>query len=171
VPEHRILVIMRHAQAEQFAPTDLERALEKRGRKAAKAAGSWLAREEIEPDYALVSSAVRAVETWTAVSDSADWDLDPDIDPALYDASPDAALDVIRGVPEDTSVVMFIGHNPTAAYLAQLLDNGNGDADAVEEMAEGFPPAALAMLSFDGDWEDLEMGGARLVAFHVGGRD
>jgi len=159
---------MRHAKAEQFGPTDQERRLEERGRRDAAAAGAWLAREEIEPDYALVSSAVRAVETWEAVAEGAGWEIDPDIDIALYEASPEAALDVIREVPEDTQTLFFIGHNPTAAYLAQLIDDGSGDPDAVEEMAEGFPPAAMAMLEFDGDWEDLEMGGARLKAFHSG---
>jgi len=169
VSEHRILVVIRHAKAEQFGTTDQERRLEKRGRRDAEAVGAWLAREEIEPDYALVSSAVRAVETWEAVAGGAGWGIDPDIDTALYEASPDAALDVIREVPEDTQTLVLIGHNPTAAYLAQLLDDGSGDPDAAEEMAEGFPPAAVAMLEFDGDWEDLEVGGARLTAFHSGG--
>jgi phosphohistidine phosphatase len=158
---------MRHAKAEQFAETDHERALEPKGRRDAEAAGSWLARQEIEPDYALVSSAVRTVETWAAVADAADWDLEPDVDSALFDAGPESVLDLIRAVPEDTGTLMFIGHNPTAAYLAQLLDGGDGDPDAADAMAQGFPAAALAVLEFEGTWEDLELGAARLTALHV----
>jgi phosphohistidine phosphatase len=158
---------MRHAKAEQFAATDQERALEKRGHREASSAGSWLARQEIEPDYALVSSATRAVETWKDVAEAADWKMEPDIDSALYDAGPESALDVIRSVPEDSQTVVFIGHNPTAATLAQLLDDGSGDSDASAMMAEGYPSAALAVLEFEGSWEDLELGSARLTAFFV----
>jgi phosphohistidine phosphatase len=159
---------MRHAKAEQFADGDHERTLTDRGRRSAAAAGSWLAREEIEPDYALVSSAVRALETWKAVADAAGWELEPDVDASLYDASPESALDVIRTVPEESSSVLFVGHNPTAAYLAQLLHDGTGDPEAAEEMAAGFPPATAAVLEFDGPWEDLDLGSARLVAFRAG---
>ena len=158
---------MRHAKAEQFADSDHERTLEKVGRRDAGAAGSWLARQEITPDYALVSSATRAVETWQEVADAADWDLEPDVDSALFAAGPETALDLIRDVPEDAVTVLFVGHNPTAATLAQLLDDGSGDSDAGDEMAAGFPSAALAVLEFDGAWEDLEFGSARLTAFHV----
>jgi phosphohistidine phosphatase len=167
VPEHRILVIMRHAKAEEFGETDHARALAAKGVRDAEAAGSWLARQEIEPDYALVSSATRTVETWKAVADAADWELEPDIDSALFDAGPETALDVIRAVPEDSRTVIFIGHNPTAGYLAQLLDNGTGDSEATDAMARGFPAAALALLEFEGPWEDLELGAARLTALYV----
>ena len=157
---------MRHAKAEHFGETDHARGLEKRGRRDAEAAGAWLARQEIEPDYALVSSATRTVETWQAVADAADWDLEPDVESALYDAGPDSALDVIRAVPEDSRTVVFIGHNPTAGYLAQLLDNGTGDQEATDTLARGFPPAALALLEFDGPWVDLELGAAKLTGLH-----
>ena len=157
---------MRHAKAEHFGETDHARALEKRGRRDAEAAGAWLARQEIEPDYALVSSALRTVETWKAVADAADWDVEPDVESALYDAGPESALDVIRAVPEDSHTVVFIGHNPTAGFLAQLLDDGTGDEESADALARGFPPATLALLEFDGTWEELELGSARLTGLH-----
>ena len=43
-------------------------------------------------------------------------------------------------------MVMFVGHNPTAASLAHLLDDGDPDPDAFRAMSAGFPPAALAVL-------------------------
>jgi phosphohistidine phosphatase len=61
-----------------------------------------------------------------------------------------------------------IGHNPTVAYLAQLLDDGEGDAVAAAEMAGGYPTSAVTVFAYDGAWADLAPGGARVLAFHVG---
>ena len=44
----------------------------------------------------------------------------------------------------------MIGHNPTMAYLAQMLDDGDGDAEAAAGMNEGFPTGALAVFAVDG---------------------
>jgi phosphohistidine phosphatase len=86
----------------------------------------------------------------------------------LYAASPETALDLVRETPDDVSALVVVGHNPTIAYLAQLLDDGSGDEDAGREMAIGFPTGALAVFQVDVPWADLELASARLVAFHVG---
>jgi phosphohistidine phosphatase len=159
---------MRHAKAQQFGPTDHERELAARGRRDAAEAGSWLALHEIDCNYALVSDAARVISTWEAVSDAADWDFEPDVDPSFYAAGPETALDLVRSLPDEATSVLLIGHNPTVAYLAQLLDSGDGDADAISEMSEGFPTSAMAVFEYDGGWADLEMGAARVTDFHVG---
>jgi len=64
--------------------------------------------------------------------------------------------------------LVVVGHNPTIAYLAQLLDDGSGDDDAGREMAVGFPTGALAVFEVTGSWAELDLASARLVAFHVG---
>lgn len=157
---------MRHATAETFGETDHERALALSGRRDAEAAGSWLARQEIEPDYALVSSAVRAVSTWEGLAEGAGWELEPDVESALYDAGPESFIDLVRAAPSDARCVLVVGHNPTVAYVAQLLDDGEGDPEAYATMTAGFPPGALAVFEYDGDWEELELNQASLVAFH-----
>ena len=62
----------------------------------------------------------------------------------------------------------MIGHNPTMAYLAQLLDDGMGDPAAMADMTGGFPTCALTIFEYDGEWADLDLGSARVAAFHVG---
>jgi phosphohistidine phosphatase len=59
---------MRHSKAEQSGPSDFERELTDRGVLDATEAGQWLASRGIEPDQALVSSAVRTRQTWEAVN-------------------------------------------------------------------------------------------------------
>jgi len=167
VTSPRVLVVMRHAKAEQYAATDHDRALEPRGRRDAEAAGSWLGRHEVDVDYALVSSAVRAVETWEAVADGAEYDIEPDIESSLYAAGPDTALDVIRGLSDEAETVLVVGHNPTVASLVQLLDDGEGDDDSIAEMTQGFPAGALCVFEYDGLWADLDHGTARVTAFNA----
>jgi phosphohistidine phosphatase len=159
---------MRHAKAEQDGPTDFERPLAERGHADAADTGAWLAAQGFVPDHALVSAALRTRETWAAVAAGADWDLDPELDRGLYDASPDAALDLVRLVAGDVSSLLVIGHNPTMAVLAQLLDDGDGDDDAGAQLVSGFPTSAVAVFEYDGSWADLAEGSARLVGFHVG---
>jgi phosphohistidine phosphatase len=157
---------MRHAKAEGFAGSDHERVLTERGRREASATGSWLVRNDFGIDYALVSSSARTQETWKLVSDAAGWEVQPDVDSGLYSAGPDTALDLIRSL-DDAKSVIVIGHNPTMAYLAQVLDDGKGDDEANAEMAAGgFPAAAVAVFSYDGEWADLEEGTCSLIAYH-----
>lgn len=160
---------MRHAKAEQVGDTDFARELAARGRDDAVATGRWLADRGVAPDAALVSAAIRTRQTWAQVSNGAGWDLEPTYDRGLYAADADTALDIVRSVvdPDATSAVV-LGHNPTVAYLAQLLDDGEGDPEAGNAMAIGFPTSATAVLTFTGAWADLAYGSATLRAFHVG---
>ncbi len=159
---------MRHSKAEQSGPTDFERRLADRGLGDAADAGAWLAGRVAAPDRALVSAAARTRQTWEALAEAAGWDLDAaDYDDGLYDAGPETALDVIRSVSGETRTLVVVGHNPTMAYLAQLLDDGEGEVGGDDELA-GFPTSAVVVFSYDGDWADLGEADARVVGFHVG---
>ena len=159
---------MRHAKAEQVAASDMERPLTERGRTDAEEAGAWLAAQGFEPDHAVVSSAVRTRETWEAVAASAGWSLEPEVETSLYSAGPDSVLDLLRLVPVASRSLIVVGHNPTVAYLAQLLSDGAGDEEAMSAMAAGYPTGAATLFDYDGEWADLELGTARVTAFHVG---
>ena len=161
-------MVTRHAKAEQDGVTDAERRLAERGAADAHALGAWLADRGITPDAALVSAAVRTRETWEAVADGAGWDADlATYDEGLYSAGPETALDLVRAVDDAVHTLVVVGHNPTMASLAQLLDDGEGDDDASTEMAMGYPTGATTVLEVEGDWADLDEAGARVVAFHV----
>ena len=164
----RRLAVMRHAKAEQLGRTDADRELAPRGRRDAAAAGAWLAEKGLVPDHALVSASTRTRQTWEAVADAAAWDVEPTFDHGLYAAGPESALDLIRLVPADARTVLVIGHNPTMGQLAQTLEDGEGDDEAGNRMALGFPTSAVAVFEYDGAWSDLEATGARLVAFYGG---
>ena len=167
----RRLVVMRHAKAEATAPSDHERPLAARGQDDAEAAGRWLAEQGITPDRALVSDALRTRQTWSHVAGGAGWDEDvADFSEGLYAAGSDTAFDLLRETAADVTTLVVVGHNPTMASVAELVDDGEGDDDATTSMiTRGFPTSALAVFAVDGTWSDLGPGTARVEAFHVGG--
>ena len=165
----RRLIVMRHAKAEPFADSDQARRLTDRGLAEAGDAGRHLAAAGLRPDFALVSSATRTRQTWDAVAEAAGLeDAEVSFDDALFSGSPDVVLEAVRRAPADAGTVMFVGHNPTAAFLCHLLDDGEGDPDASSELLCGFPPAAVATLETSARWVDLGPECGRVVGFYVG---
>ncbi len=161
----RRLLVIRHAKAGHSGATDADRSLTDEGVSAAVALGSWLASSDLLPDAALVSAAQRAVETWEAVARGAGADAAVSVSQGLYAAEPETALDLVRDAG-DAVTLAVVGHNPTMGSMAQLLDDGEGDDTAGNELAtSGFPPGAVAVFEHDGEWAELGWGGARLVAY------
>ena len=160
---------MRHGKAEQFAAEDHLRRLTERGAREVYGAGEWLAEQGFSPTHAFVSSSVRTQDTWEGLVAATGSSVAPVVDDAIYTAGPDSAIDILRSTPPDAEVVLYVGHNPTAASVAHLLDDGDADPDAFRAMSAGFPPAALAVLEVLSPWADLEAASARLVAFYPGG--
>src|SRR4051794_32462071 len=97
----RLLVVMRHGKAESFAPEDHRRRLTERGTREARAAGQWLAGQQLVPTYAFVSSAVRTQNTWAALAAATGTEIEPNVSDAIYTAGPDSALDLLRATPDD----------------------------------------------------------------------
>lgn len=164
----RRLVVMRHAKAEPYADHDHGRGLTERGRRDALEVGLWLKEHGIRPDHAFVSSAARTVATWQEVEHSLHSGATLHVDDVLYTAEPESALEVLRLAPADAEAVMYVGHNPTVAFVAHLLDDGSPDKAAFAEMSEGYPTAATTVLDVPVAWADLAEGTCHIAAFHAG---
>jgi phosphohistidine phosphatase len=159
---------MRHGKAEAFASEDHRRRLTERGVREVLAAGQWLAAQGLVPTHAFVSSAERTRETWENLVAATGATTEPVIDDAIYTAGPDTVVDILRASPEEAEVVIYVGHNPTAASLAHLLDDGDPDPEAFRAMSAGFPTSALAVLEVSVPWSELDAATARLVGFYPG---
>jgi phosphohistidine phosphatase len=164
---NRRLIVMRHAKAEPFAASDRARELTRKGQADATDAGDYLASARLVPDYAIVSPAARTRATWNAVASASGSQADAVFDEALYSGGVDGVLAALHVVPEDVSTVIFVGHNPTAEYLAHILDDGNGEPAAVTEMLAGYPTSALTVLDVDVPWSDLAEGVGPVRPFHI----
>jgi phosphohistidine phosphatase len=162
----RRLMLLRHAKTETDAPSghDHDRRLDGRGRSDAAEIGHWLGHNPPFPDLVLVSTAVRARQTWDLV-----WEAMKDRVPApevelldeVYGAEPAKLLRIVRmASSSNPKRLMLVGHNPGMHELALMLAGG-GDKASIKALADNLPTSGLAIIDFDTkDWTD--------VAFHRG---
>jgi phosphohistidine phosphatase len=169
----RRLMLLRHAKTEHAAPSghDQDRRLDERGRLDAAAIGTWIGRHPPLPDAVLVSTAVRARQTWEIARDAMKNAVrvhQPRVEllDELYGAEPTQLLRLIR-LAEVTNParLMLIGHNPSMHELALMLA-GSGDAAAKKSLEDNLPTAGLAILDFAvDDWNGVAFRRGELVRF------
>jgi phosphohistidine phosphatase len=116
------LVLLRHAKSDWSVPApDRRRPLASRGRRQAPDAGAWLSRHVPPIDLAVVSTAVRARTTWELAE--AELESTPRVafDDALYAASGQELIAVVRRLPEEARTAVLVGHNPGIEDAVALL--------------------------------------------------
>ena len=144
----RRLILLRHAKSDRPPGVrDLERPLNKRGRRAAPVVGARIAEEGLRPDLALVSPSQRTQETWAAVKDALG-DPRQEIVPEIYEAAAGDILAAIRRAPEEVGTLIVVGHNPGLGDLAAAL-TGAGPKGLRALLATEFPTAAFAVIAFE----------------------
>lgn len=145
------LVIMRHAKAEK-APAggeDFDRPLAERGREEAASVARALLAYGVKPDFALVSSAKRTLETFRQV-ESVMGDIPALIGKDLYNAGADALRRAIETHEEDGQCVLVVAHNPGVQYLvADYLFEGAASPDIVGKVQNGYPTATATVFEVD----------------------
>ena len=160
----RRLILIRHAKSSWDAPDldDHDRPLNNRGRRGAKAIGTWLAAHELYPDEVIHSTAARADETWGLIAPRMDGTPLVRAERKLYHAAPVAMLDVLQEA--DGEVVMMIGHNPGCAMFAAgmcRIPTGHPDFNR-------YPTCGTCILDFDApEWQGIEPGTGELADFIV----
>jgi phosphohistidine phosphatase len=158
----RTLLVFRHGKSDwpEGVP-DAKRPLGTRGRRDAPAAGAWLVSAGLRPDLVISSPAVRARETWELAATALDEAPPVSYDKRVYAAPVPRLLEVLRDTPDDVQTLVLVGHNPGLQELVDALAD-DGDPDALDQVREKFPTSAIAKLSFDGSWADMDTGSARL---------
>lgn len=140
---------MRHAKAGELpGGPDAERALRPRGRRDASSAGRWLAASGRIPDLVLCSTARRARQTWQYVSAELSAQPSVSFDPRLYLADARELIDIIGEAAPGAGTLMYVGHNPAAADLTEILTGRPAD----------LPTAATAIIGTDVSWAGLADG-------------
>ncbi len=161
------LMLLRHAKAERSPPggSDIERRLDNRGRHDAPLIGAYLLGQGLLPDAAVVSPAARTRETWELVAAALKTPPHAEFDQRLYDATPEAILDVVRDTRRNAAALLVVAHNPGLQELAVSLI-ASGDPDGRERLSQGMPTCALAVIDFTAQsWTKLAPRDGRLERF------
>lgn len=147
----RRLILIRHGKAENRAASgeDIDRALTPGGRDDAKAVAEMLFREELIPDIALVSTALRCEETWAAAQPVFPPTTKTEPMRRLYNASADVLLEAARDA--NWSSVAVVAHNPGLQTLVtELLALAEGEPGFARAVRFGFSPGSAAVFRIEG---------------------
>jgi phosphohistidine phosphatase len=155
----KTLYLLRHLKSSWDDPSlaDADRPLAPRGVKAGRRVARHLRQAGVAPDLVLCSPSRRTRETLDAVRASLG---EPEVRfvDAVYGASHDELLDLLRAVVPEVASVLVIGHNPGLEDLARLLGG-------VEW--EKFPTGAFVTLAVRDDWAELGPAACELTGFVV----
>ncbi|MCT7656884.1 SixA phosphatase family protein [Mycobacterium deserti] len=165
----RTLILLRHAKSDYPAGVaDHDRPLAARGVREAGLAGDWLRAKAPAVDAVLCSTATRTRETLKQTRIDAPVEF---VD-RIYDATPATVIDEINAVQTrfgfDVHTLLVIGHEPVMSSLVLALAAQNGgNTDAAEQISAKYPTSAIAVLRTGDPWDQLTLGSATLVTFHV----
>ena len=167
----RRLMLLRHAKTETDAPSgrDQDRRLDDRGRHAAAEIGGWIGRHPPFPGLVLVSTAVRAHQTWEIAREAMKQAVpQPQVEllPELYGADPAELLQAVHAASAaDPNTLLVVGHNPGMHELALALA-GSGDDSGRKALSDNLPTSGLAIFDFSvDDWGDVAFRRGRLARF------
>jgi len=159
------LLLLRHAEADARAATDLERRLAEAGRVGAARMGAYFRNTGLAPELAIVSPALRARETFEIVEQELPQRPKTRVEPSLYNASLDALHGLLARVPSQVQTLLVVGHNPSVAEFACALA-GDGDRTGLAGMRRSFPAPCLVVIDFrETDWRDIGEGRGWLDRF------
>ncbi len=154
------LFIVRHAKSSWNQPelADIDRPLNKRGKKNAPQMGRRLANRNVLPDLLLSSPAKRSISTAKKIATEIGFSKSKiQTDTLFLHTSVDEIIHRLRLVSDDVNSLMIFGHNPGLTDLANFLTGGN---------IYNIPTCGVVALQFDIEhWEQIDAGKGKIVFF------
>ncbi len=160
------IYLLRHAKAEWARPgmRDFDRTLKKRGKSNAATIGAAMREAGLLPDRVICSKAVRALETWEALSTTLGTNgCEVELTDSLYGSDAAGYLRVINEA-YGSERLLIIGHNPMMEDVAFALA-GDGDEVALSKLERGFPTSGMAVIEFSTPLAGVAPGKGRLTVF------
>ena len=135
------LLLVRHAQTENFGIDDFSRKLTEKGIFDARKVGKILAERGLKPEMIYSSSANRALATARLIAEQTEFPASHiEFSDDLYFSSPDKLMRFVNKLPNEMSFVLLVNHNPTITLFAELL---------IGYTIPMMQPASMAILSFN----------------------
>ena len=163
----KTLYLVRHAKSswKDTAVEDFDRPLNKRGRAAASAIGSYVTEHGIAPSQVLCSSSKRTRETLERVQEQLAAPVPVRFEKGLYLAEAPALLRRIKRLNDSLASVMLIAHSPGLTHLALMLTLDDGRAER-QKLNAKFSTGSLAVIETEvTHWADLAPHCGRLTNF------
>ena len=162
----RRLMLLRHAKALRAEGLkDFDRPLSAAGRDQSRLIGEFMAARGFAPGLALVSTALRARETFDLVDIFLHPPSERVDEPVIYEATAEVLFDIVQSLPAKQPSVLLVGHNPAFEGLANELISA-GDETALARFHGHMPTGALAVIDFKAArWRKIERRSGALALF------
>lgn len=156
----KTLFVIRHAKSSWNDPDldDIDRPLNKRGKRNAPEMGKRLSAKGVKPDLLITSPAKRAATTAKKIAKALSYPKDQIvIDQTLYHGTNQEVINVIRNVSDEIGTLMIFGHNPGFTDLVNQLSGSS---------IYNIPTCGIAEIGFDiQSWNDIDKNKGRLIDF------
>ena len=157
----KTIILVRHAKSswKDLSLDDLDRPLNKRGKRDAPFMGEKLKEMEIMPDLILSSPAKRAKKTAIAIAKAIGYPKKKiTYDNNMYHASAWYLLEMVRNQDNKNETIMLFGHNPDFNIFADMLLKQNPVYNIVT--------TGVYCIRFDvNKWEKVQEGKGEAVFF------
>ncbi len=146
----KTLVIIRHSKSDWSDPhiTDIERPLNKRGKRDAPFMAKLLKEKNVFPDLILTSPAERALQTVKYFVDVFNYDKSKIVvREEIYTMGSAAIRKLLSQIDDLHNTVFLFGHNPDLTSLANQL---------MDMFIENIPTTGIVCIDFDFDtWKEI----------------
>lgn len=154
------LFLVRHAKSswEDSSLPDIERPLNKRGKRDAPFMSKLLKKKNITIDAIYSSPAVRALNTSQIFAEELNYPKKKIIvDDKIYHSGIKELSEIVNNIPETYSSVIIVGHNPALTSFANHLGN---------KFIDNIPTCGIVGIEFDvNSWEKVERGNGKIFLF------
>jgi phosphohistidine phosphatase len=146
----KTLYLARHAKSSWKHPelSDIERPLNKRGKRDAPYIGNLLKEKGVKPDILISSPAVRARKTAVVIAELIDYPKSKIlIDENIYESSSTELIKIIQSFDDKYNSVMMFGHNPGFTMLNNYL---------TDSFIDNIPTCGVVGIRFNSSWKNID---------------
>jgi phosphohistidine phosphatase len=155
----KTLYLARHAKSswKNSELSDVDRPLNKRGKRDAPFMGEVLHEKGVKPDLMVTSPAKRARLTAESIAKEIGYKKkNIVIEEDLYEFSTSGLLDVIQGFDNNHNSIMIFGHNPAFTTLNNNL---------TDQYIDNIPTCGIVCIQFDLQWNEIESNSGKTQFF------
>jgi phosphohistidine phosphatase len=155
----KTLYLARHAKSSWKHPelSDIERPLNKRGKRDAPNIGDLLREKSVKPDLIISSPAVRARKTAMVIAELIDYSKGKIlIDDSIYESSSTELINTIKGFDDKYKSVMMFGHNPGFTMVNNYLS---------DSFIDNIPTCGVVGIHFKSSWKNINADSGKTFFF------
>lgn len=156
----KTLYLVRHAKSswKDSSLDDIDRPLNKRGKRDAPRMASRMNKRGVFPDLMISSPALRARITCDVMAGTLEYPKgEIEENDRVYHASESTLLSVVQDVEDTWKTVMVFGHNPGFTDFANSL---------CDEAIDNIPTCGIVGCKFEvNSWDEIDFGKGRMILF------